>query len=338
MTAYSIVFGTFSVKDPTFGAVGDGIADDTNAIQTCLDTAFGSSGAPHEGGASVYLNREVYFPPGNYRITAPLNLKRVVGGHIFGAGRFVTKIENVTANGSVFITNGCQYSRFERMLLTSNGTGTCFELDWDGAGATCALQSNTFSDMYTTGGSYGLRIGATGNMGSETSVFNCFFNLHTVAGLRTNNGNALQQSIFGGNFQSCAIGVWVSSGSCPTIHGVGFQSQTGFDIQVDNSSLDTYSILGCRTEGTSFAKIQNGASAHIAGCTQSAVGTGVFAFIEGSPGTSAGPGMLTIDSCVSRNGAITGNGHVYLRGNAGSASFGNSGYLSTFTGVVSQNI
>ncbi len=338
MTAYSDVFGTFSVKDPTFGAVGNGVADDTTAIQACLNAAFGSSASPHDGGDNVYLNREVYFPPGNYKITSPLTLTRTVGAHIFGAGRFVVKIENTSSNGNVFTTNGCQYSRFERFLLVSNGTGTCFDLDWDGLGSTCALQSNTFSDIYTSGGNYGIRIGKTGNMGSETSFINCFFNLHTVAGVRTNNGNALQQSMFGGNIQSCAIGIWVSSGSFPTIHGVGFQSQTGFDIQVDNSALDTYSILGCRTEGTSFAKIQNGASAHMAGCTQSATATSSFAFIEGSPGTTAGPGMLTIDSCVSRNGTITGNGHVYLRGNAGSASFGNPAYLSTFTGTVSQNI
>lgn len=50
--------GTVSVKDPRFGAVGDGVADDTAAIQSAIDHAYALGGAV------------VVVPPGVYMIAA----------------------------------------------------------------------------------------------------------------------------------------------------------------------------------------------------------------------------------------------------------------------------
>src|SRR5262249_31063881 len=46
--------------------------------------------------------------------------------------------------GSVFVTNGCGYARFEGMRLTAASGGKSFDLDWDGSAGGPALQSNTF--------------------------------------------------------------------------------------------------------------------------------------------------------------------------------------------------
>lgn len=324
-----------------FGATGDGTTDDTAAIQAALDAAFGTSGSPH-GSALVTSNRPVFFPAGNYKITSALTLRSVRGARLFGAGRFATEIHNVTANGSVFVTNGFEYSSVEGMYLVSNGTGVCFDLDWDNTGP-CALQSNRFTDVYCDGGAYGVRIGITGYMGSENLFQNCFFANHTVAGLATRNFNALQNTVIGGNCQACAIGLWAQSGSIPIIHGVGFQNQTTADIQVENTADDLYSVHGCRSEnaagsGVYFIVLHSGASAHVAACAQLAAAAGIFAYIEQSAGPGAGPGMLCIDSCFSKNGTITGNGHLYIRGNAGAAAFENAAYLGSFAGTVVQNI
>jgi hypothetical protein len=64
-----------SVKD--FGAVGDGVANDTAAIQAAIDsisftTWQGSNAAMWAKGGGT-----VYFPPGKYRITSTL----LVGHH-----------------------------------------------------------------------------------------------------------------------------------------------------------------------------------------------------------------------------------------------------------------
>jgi len=121
-----------SVKDSRFGAVGDGATDETAALQAALDHCFGSTGTPH-GTAGVYQNKALWVPAGHYKITAPLTVKYLHGARIMGAGRFVTHIENVTSSSSVFVTNGCGYSRFECMRLASRlGTAdlwaprTCF--------------------------------------------------------------------------------------------------------------------------------------------------------------------------------------------------------------------
>ncbi len=329
MSLFSTYFGTISVKDPLYGAKGDGATDDTAAIQAALDAAYGTTGSPH--GLSATNNRAVHFPPGDYRITSALTLRSVIGAHIFGAGRFTTRIQNISG-GNVFTTNGFEYSRVERMELVTSGSGVAFDLDWDNTGS-AALQSNTFSDMYFEGGAYGVRIGVTGYMGSENSFLNCFFAGASVAGLGVKNYNALQQTVVGGNFQSCAIGIWVAAGSAPVIHGVGFQGSTDTDIAVDNSAGDCYSISGCRSEGSpNFLRLHNGSAAHVAGCTQLSGTAGVFAYIESGGATF--PGSLCVDNCYSLNGIFTANGKLYIRGSL----FLNAAYLGSFAGTVVQNI
>src|SRR5205823_7338982 len=60
--------GVFNVK--SYGAVGDGVADDTAAVQAAIDAANSTAGALAGGGI-------VFFPLGSYLISASL---RVYGG------------------------------------------------------------------------------------------------------------------------------------------------------------------------------------------------------------------------------------------------------------------
>jgi len=57
-----------NVRDPRFGAVGDGVADDTAAIQAAITACITS------GGGTVFL------PKGTYRTTAPLDFSAMKGG------------------------------------------------------------------------------------------------------------------------------------------------------------------------------------------------------------------------------------------------------------------
>jgi len=80
-----------SVKD--FGAVGDGVADDTAAIQAAINALTPAGG-------------RLYLPKGAYKITAELSITNIPI-EIFGDGMYATRIEQVTANtnGIHFVSN-----------------------------------------------------------------------------------------------------------------------------------------------------------------------------------------------------------------------------------------
>lgn len=107
----------FNVKDPAYGATGDGVTDDTTAI---LAATTAAAGAP------------VYFPPGTYKITtlslsgAPLNW--------FGAGVGVSIISGTTSTNLISLTDNTStaYKNFSGLSFTSSGSYTrLFLLDND---------------------------------------------------------------------------------------------------------------------------------------------------------------------------------------------------------------
>jgi hypothetical protein len=74
------ILGIVNVKDPAFGAIGNGAANDTAAIQAAIDYLQNSSSAG-----------TVIFPPGQYKITAPI----VISGngiHLTGCGIYASEI------------------------------------------------------------------------------------------------------------------------------------------------------------------------------------------------------------------------------------------------------
>jgi Pectate lyase superfamily protein len=309
--------GVVSVKDPQFGARGDSQADDTKAIQAAVDYCYGSSSDPH-GTEKVNTNRVLHLPPGNYRITSPIRFAKLHGARIIGSGRFVTKIVN-GAGGSVFATNGCGYSHFEGMYLqASDRSSPVLDLNWDGTPGGPALQSNSFFDMFFDGGATGVDIGAGGYMGSENIFINCFWIYSAIAGLKTSNFNALQNTLVGGNLQACNIGIWVWRGSVCVIESVGFQLSKQWDVRVDNSANDTINVIGCRTESSNFVQVENFVHTYILGCSQTEAGPpGYFLRPGGCP--------TTVERCVSINGQISlsGDARLTVRG----SSFGRKDWL-----------
>lgn len=286
-----------------FGARGDSQADDTFALQAAADECFGPPAIPH-GTERSTSNKVLRIPHGDYRITSPIRLASLQGGRIIGSGRFATKISNA-AGGPVFVTNGCGYSHFEGLYLKSSGNaGPVFDLNWDGATGGAALQSNTFIDIFFEGGNIGIDIGAKGYMGSENVFLNCFWAGQATAGMKTSNYNALQNTIVGGNFQNCNIGVWIHQGSVPLVESVGFQLSKEWDVRQDNSANDSLNILACRTESPNFVKIRNGVHSLIAGCSQATDPAGTLLDCDGSP--------VTVDRCVSLNGQVVLSAHARL--------------------------
>ena len=308
----SIQSGATFVNVKTFGAIGDGVVDDTSAIQAAIDDCFGKAETPNSG-SGAQRNKPLYFPQGTYKTTAPIVLTNVRGGHIFGAGRFATTVKNI-AGTSVFRTNGFEFNRVEMIGLSATGKSAyVLDLDWTHTGGT-ALQSNTFTDVNFGGGAIGVNIGKSDFMGSENLFLNCFFGPCATAGITTSNFNALQNTLVGGNIQSCPVGVWVRGGSC-SVYSTGFQICDTFDIVVNNSANDAMVVSGCRSESVNFIQLRNGVTAHIIGCSHLNNTKGVFADVGGS--------QVAIDSCVSLRGIVKGNGMV----RTSNSSFGRSDWV-----------
>src|SRR5579862_3056794 len=66
-----------------YGAVGDGISDDTAAIQAVFDYFCGNT-QPTSGGRN--LKAPILFPPGTYKITGDLNLRSTIQPVVMGLG------------------------------------------------------------------------------------------------------------------------------------------------------------------------------------------------------------------------------------------------------------
>jgi len=99
-TVESKLQDTVSVKD--FGAVGDGVTDDTAAIQAAIDAAevFVVSSTESQTTRNDSNVGIVWFPPGEYKVTSTLIINGP-GVHIKGSGVTATKI-NSSSDSNLF--------------------------------------------------------------------------------------------------------------------------------------------------------------------------------------------------------------------------------------------
>jgi len=264
VTAATLLGTLVFINVKQYGATGDGVTDDTAAIQAAFNAVFVQSvgGTPPPTQNLGIL----FFPPGTYNVSSPIQINGMVGGMVQGSGRFTTVIEDTTGNGC-FITNGMAYSWFSDMRLSSNFTsGELFDLDWVSSSGFLATQSNTFANMQFQGGRDQVRVGHSGAQCSENTFLNCFWQSPSRDGLRVESFNSLAQNVYGGNFQGCGHdAINVVSGSVPIVSGTGFQGSINFDIEIQGSSNDTYCISGCRSESDNFMTAPRGQVAVI-GC------------------------------------------------------------------------
>jgi hypothetical protein len=303
-----------NVKD--FGAIGSGLVDDAPAIQAAFNAAFGSSGSPH-GATNKHLNKPVFFPNGIYQLSSNLDLTKVVGGRIYGAGVESTIISRDSGTNLIALDiNGAAFLTIEMMTISAQGTGSCaINLDWDGddTGNGCeGLHSNHFSDLLLSGasggtqGGYGVIIADTDNEGCDNLFSGVTVTQFAVAGIEARGTGAINNQTNGGGASSCAAGYKCTGGSihvhCPSLAG------NTYDVVV--SANWPVSITGGRTE-SDLLNMSTGIVT-IKGATQfndpDAGPTTKFANITG--------GICIIDGCHSNCGVITGSGgNLYLRGN-----------------------
>ena len=150
----------FNVKD--FGAVGDGVADDTAAIQAAIDAAgnmFNQGAFPPAG--AVFDPPIVLFAPGAYRLTDTLNV--YVGLTLSGMSGVPFTVEHTrlimdTEGGTVRLTKNILYlTKIYQSVARSNSV--CLTIQdlgfWiTNPGSTIAGRGGTGTIYNATGGSH----------------------------------------------------------------------------------------------------------------------------------------------------------------------------------------
>src|SRR5262249_37652267 len=116
-------FPSWTNVKTVYGAKGDGVTDDTAALQAAL-TNVGLNGH-----SSI-----VYLPAGTYKISSTLNLLSREGISIIGEDPATTIIKWAGASGGTELhIDGLDYSRFDRLTFEGAGVaGVLVDQSWSG--------------------------------------------------------------------------------------------------------------------------------------------------------------------------------------------------------------
>lgn len=270
------VDGLLNVK--WFGAKGDGVTDDTQAIQNALDWR---------------RRARVHFPAGTYVISEPLlfdyaptcpppnaceiegqacpissncgqgSALRQAGGRIAGAGSDVTVIVNTgpqiqedhngeVLHGQVLNTKSLTTATVSGITFRSElpandqGWGVVHLSDYPLPGQPGpAVQSNSLHDLVFEGGDFGLGVLLdASNQGDATFCGDCEFR-GSRAGFVNGGGNAINNTIHGGLFvdNEIAITDTINTASGVTVAG---GTVVVLSAQTENVTSHSFKALGRR--------------------------------------------------------------------------------------------
>ncbi|MHB9130020.1 MAG: glycosyl hydrolase family 28-related protein [Armatimonadota bacterium] len=189
--------------DVTPKAVGDGVADDTAAIQAAL-TLASDKGPDEEAGPNC--PKVVYLPAGSYKITATLEIRKASGFSLIGHGRATVIQWHGAPGASMFWSNGARHAWY-------NG------ITWDGRGIAGVGVDHSSQSQYETAICHeneaflnftqsGFRVGGGPrvNASADSTIRNCLFR-DCYFGVSLLNYNDYVWTIEGCEFVDCGTGI-----------------------------------------------------------------------------------------------------------------------------------
>lgn len=219
-------FASWSNVKTDYRAVGDGVTDDTAAIQRAL----GELGKP---GQSPVL----FFPSGTYRITRPLLLTSRINIAIAGDDPARTTIVwDGVDGGTMMWVNGVAYSRFTRLAFDGKSRASvAVEQSWDHKQPHFDT-GNAYSDTWFVDVEYGIHGGFKGHGFAETSIRRSQFIRNSKAGVALGNFNALDIWVWESLFERCAVGVGNGGGAGNFhVYNSVFRQSTVSDLLMQNT-------------------------------------------------------------------------------------------------------
>ncbi len=242
-------FSSWADAQRDYGAKGDGVADDTAALQKALDDLGPKKPA-------------LYLPAGRYRITHSLLLKGspASGGFGLGGVALMGNTPETTqiiwagpAGDPMLVQDGGFNSRYSRITWDGQGTAGYGVAHWWNATAGTQFDGSPehtdeiFKDMKI--GIMAGRLGANyGQLNSEGQVRRVRFLRMSQAGVNTGSWNALDWWVWDSRFTDCARGVsnYFTVGDAPNpgpgagavhVYRSLFERSTYADVHIANTGF-----------------------------------------------------------------------------------------------------
>ena len=207
-----------------YGAVGDGVNDDTTALQNALDEV----GQPGKPGT-------LFIPAGAYRVTGTLRLNSRQGVNVIGEHpeQVILKWDGPNG-GDLFEVQGVSYSKLARFTLDGSGKARALlNNNWPGD-ANYFPTGNEHSEIIFKDAQIGIWAGGELDGGTaETVVARCRFLHLSDAGLKITNYNALDWFVWDSLFEDNAVGIHNVQGGFHVYRSL-FRRSTETDVKVSN--------------------------------------------------------------------------------------------------------
>ena len=234
-------------------AVGNGVVDDTAAIQGALTYLTNHSNGKYS---------TIYFPPGNYKISNTLVLTGMYWGQLIGCGGYTTITWAGATGGAMFDPQGCEYMHYWGLdwdgggnASGTTGASCAFLLDWEGNGEyeTGTRHENECFKNFTATGTYtytdnndiqhsggapasGLITGFWYGLCADLNMSNCrFSNCGNGAYVGYTTTQVYQWHLDRCEFDNCGVGFNSGNGDDNVIINSHFQGSTIFDAYAGRS-------------------------------------------------------------------------------------------------------
>lgn len=192
-------FPSWTNLKTTYGAKGDGVTDDTAAINQAL-TDLGAAGHSH----TLYVNC------GTYQVTG-LQSPPHQGIRVYGEDPSCVTFRwagSSTSAGPLLFVNGDNYSEFSRVTFDGAGNTSLILVEQSGVGPGAFFDTgNEYADDVFQNAGVGIRCGALANGCSEMTVLRDRFTNLASAGILTGNYNALDIWVRYSIFDHCGSGI-----------------------------------------------------------------------------------------------------------------------------------
>lgn len=210
----------------SLGAKGDGVADDSAALQAALDRLIADKD-----------DRVVYLPAGTYRLTRTLTLRNVLGVSLLGDDPERTRLVwDGPVDGTMLVVNGLAYSRVGRLTFDGRGrAGIAVDQAWDGTRPHFDT-GNAYEDDRFVDVKYGIRGGVLDKGFAETTVVRARFIRNRMAGIALGNFNALDLWVWSSLFEDCGVGITNDPGAGNyRVYGSVFRRSRTADLYMQNT-------------------------------------------------------------------------------------------------------